>query len=84
LTRANAAGSSDVTQALASVLNRFSGNQHLKLKETSPVFHQFLEAVRNIQRQFPARFEFNELFLCDLHAHLYSCQFGAFRVKREL
>jgi hypothetical protein len=76
------AGSSDVAQALfASVQNRFSGNHHLK--ETSPVFHQFLEAVRNIQRQFPARFEFNELFLRDLHTHLFSCQFGTFLFNSE-
>ena len=68
-------GGSNVAQALfVSVENRFSGNRHLK--ETSSVFHQFLEAVRNIQRQFPARFEFSELFLRDLHTHLYSWQFG--------
>ncbi|KAH9980851.1 protein-tyrosine phosphatase-like protein [Lactifluus volemus] len=75
-------GSADVAQALfASVQNRFSGNHHIK--ETSPVFHQFLEAVRNIQRQFPTRFEFNELFLRDLHTHLYSCQFGTFLFNSE-
>ncbi|KAN0103897.1 Protein-tyrosine phosphatase-like protein [Russula decolorans] len=82
LTPADGAGGSDVAQALlASVQNRFSGNHHLR--ETSPVFHQFLEAVRNIQRQFPARFEFNELFLRDLHTHLYSCQFGTFLFNSE-
>jgi myotubularin-related protein 6/7/8 len=82
LTPVDGAGSSDVAQALlASVQNRFSGNHHLR--ETSPIFHQFLEAVRNIQRQFPARFEFNELFLRDLHTHLYSCQFGSFLFNSE-
>jgi myotubularin-related protein 6/7/8 len=75
-------GSADVAQALfASVQNRFSGNHHIK--ETSPVFHQFLEAIRNIQRQFPTRFQFNELFLRDLHTHLYSCQFGTFLFNSE-
>ncbi|KAI0253526.1 protein-tyrosine phosphatase-like protein [Lactifluus subvellereus] len=75
-------GGTDVAQALfASVQNRFSGNHHLR--ETSPVFHQFLEVVRNIQRQFPTRFEFNELFLRDLHTHLYSCQFGTFLFNSE-
>ncbi|KAI9467409.1 phosphatases II [Lactarius psammicola] len=75
-------GSTDVAQALfASVQNRFAGNHHIK--ETSPVFHQFLEAVHNIQRQFPARFEFNELLLRDLHTHLYSCQFGTFLFNSE-
>ena len=82
LTPVDGAGGSDVAQALfASVQNRFAGNHHLR--ETSPVFHQFLEAVRNIQRQFPARFEFNELFLRDLHTHLYSCQFGNFLFSSE-
>jgi myotubularin-related protein 6/7/8 len=75
-------GGADVAQALfASVQNRFAGNHHIK--ETSPVFHQFLEAVHNIQRQFPARFEFNELLLRDLHTHLYSCQFGTFLFNSE-
>ncbi|KAI9445984.1 phosphatases II [Lactarius indigo] len=75
-------GGADVAQALfASVQNRFVGNHHIK--ETSPVFHQFLEAVHNIQRQFPARFEFNELLLRDLHTHLYSCQFGTFLFNSE-
>jgi len=76
------AGSSDVAQALfASVQNRLSGNHHVR--ETSPVFHQFLEAVRNVQRQFPTRFEFNELFLRDLHTQLYACQFGTFLFNCE-
>ncbi|KAH9956604.1 protein-tyrosine phosphatase-like protein [Russula dissimulans] len=82
LTPVDGAGSSDVAQALfASVQNRFSGNHHVR--ETSPVFHQFLEAVRNIQRQFPTRFEFNELFLRDLHTQLYACQFGTFLFNCE-
>ncbi len=75
-------GGADVAQALfASVQNRFAGNHHIK--ETSPVFHQFLEAVHNIQRQFPTRFEFNELLLRDLHTHLFSCQFGTFLFNSE-
>jgi myotubularin-related protein 6/7/8 len=82
LTPADGAGSSDVAHALlASVQNRFSGNHHVR--EFSPIFHQLLEAVRNIQRQFPARFEFNELFLRDLHMHVYSCQFGIFLFNSE-
>ena len=82
LTPMDMAGSADVAQAVfASMQNWFSGNHHLR--ETSPVFHQFLEAVRNIQRQFPTHFEFNELFLHDLHTHLYSCQFGTFLFNLE-
>lgn len=72
----------DAAQAfLASVQNRFVSQQHLK--ETSPVFHQFLEAVRQVQRQFPERFEFNERFLHQLYYHLYSCQFGTFLYNCE-
>ncbi|KAI0034496.1 protein-tyrosine phosphatase-like protein [Vararia minispora EC-137] len=75
-------GGAEAAQAFfASVQNRFASNHHLK--ETSPVFHQFLEAVRNIQRQYPERFEFDERFLRDLHYHLYSCQFGTFLFNSE-
>ncbi|KAI0045386.1 phosphatases II, partial [Auriscalpium vulgare] len=79
---AGAGGGAEAAQAfLASVQNRFASNHHIK--ETSPVFHQFLEVVRNIQRQFPERFEFDERFLRDLHYHLYSCQFGSFLFNTE-
>ena len=72
----------DAAQAfLTSVQNRFASQNHLK--ETSPVFHQFLETVRQIQRQFPERFEFNERFLHQLYYHLYSCQFGTFLYNCE-
>ena len=79
----SASGSgADAAQAfLASVQNRFASQHHLK--ETSPVFHQFLECVRQIQRQFPDRFEFNERFLHQLYYHLYSCQFGTFLFNCE-
>ncbi|KAJ7087792.1 protein-tyrosine phosphatase-like protein [Mycena epipterygia] len=74
--------SADAAQAfLASVQNRFASQHHIK--ETSPVFHQFLEAVRQVQRQFPDRFEFNERFLHQLYYHLYSCQFGTFLYNCE-
>jgi myotubularin-related protein 6/7/8 len=75
------AGAEAAQAFFASVQNRFGGNHHVK--ETSPVFHQFLEAVRNVQRQFPTRFEFNELYLRELHYHLYSCQFGTFLLNSE-
>lgn len=44
----------------------------------SPVFHQFLDCVYQLQRQHPDRFEFNERFLRRLLYHLYSCQYGTF------
>ena len=78
----NSGSGADAAQAfLTSVQNRFASQNHLK--ETSPVFHQFLETVRQIQRQFPERFEFNERFLHQLYYHLYSCQFGTFLFNCE-
>lgn len=74
-------GSQQAQAFLASVQNRLTGPAHLK--EISPVFHQFLESVRQIQRQFPERFEFNEEFLERIHFHLYSCQFGTFLFNCE-
>lgn len=77
-----AGGGDGAAQAfLASVQNRFTSNSHIK--ETSPVFHQFLESVRQIQRQFPDRFQFNERFLNQMYYHLYSCQFGTFLHNSE-
>lgn len=75
-------GGAEAAQAfLASVQNKFVGQGHLK--ETSPVFHQFLECVRQIQRQYPDRFEFNSHFLEQIHYHLYACQFGTFLFNCE-
>ncbi|KAF8758863.1 protein-tyrosine phosphatase family Non-receptor class myotubularin subfamily [Rhizoctonia solani] len=53
------------------------------LKETSPVFHQFLESLWQIYRQFPTRFEYNEDFLLKVYYHLNSCQFGTFLFNCE-
>ncbi|EAU88847.2 protein phosphatase [Coprinopsis cinerea okayama7 len=64
-----------------SVQNRFTSQNHIR--ETSPIFHQFLESVRQLQRQFPERFEYNERFLRQLYYHLYSCQFGTFLFNTE-
>lgn len=78
----NSGSGTEAAQAfLASVQNRFASQNHIK--ETSPVFHQFLESVRQIQRQFPERFEFNEQFLRKIYHHLYSCQFGTFLYNCE-
>lgn len=54
-----------------------------KPKETSPVFHQFLDATYQLLHQYPSRFEFNERFLRRLLYHLYSCQFGTFLFNSE-
>lgn len=57
------------------------GGAHLK--ETSPVFHQFLDCVWQIMRQFPARFEFNEKWLLELFDGLYECKYGTFLYNSE-
>ncbi|KAG8757599.1 hypothetical protein FRC14_001890 [Serendipita sp. 396] len=66
---------------IAGFRDRLSNPAHIK--EMSPVFHQFLECVRNIQRQFPDRFEFNEEFLRKIYWHLYACEFGTFLFNCE-
>ncbi|KAG8856034.1 hypothetical protein FRB96_006601 [Tulasnella sp. 330] len=66
---------------LASMQNKFTPQSHLK--ETSPVFHQFLECVRQLQRQHPSRFEFDESYLRQIYYHLYACQFGTFLWNNE-
>lgn len=72
----------EVAQAFfTSVQNRFASQTHVK--ETSPIFHQFLETIRQLQRQFPTRFEYNERFLRQLYYHLYSCQYGTFLFNTE-
>ena len=53
------------------------------VKETSPVFHQFLDATYQMICQHPTRFEFNERFLRRLLYHLYSCQYGTFLYDSE-
>ena len=54
-----------------------------KVKETSPIFHQFLDATYQIINQHPTRFEFNERFLRRLLYHVYSCQYGNFLYNNE-
>ncbi|RKF63743.1 Phosphoinositide 3-phosphatase [Erysiphe neolycopersici] len=54
-----------------------------KPKETSPIFHQFLDATYQLLTQYPSRFEFNERFLRRLLYHLYSCQYGTFLYNSE-
>ena len=61
-----------------------SNDKHItKPKETSPVFHQFLDATYQLLYQYPTRFEFNERFLRRLLYHLYSCQYGTFLYNSE-
>jgi myotubularin-related protein 6/7/8 len=60
-----------------------SDTEATKVKETSPVFHQFLDATYQLLYQYPTRFEFNERFLRRLLYHLYSCQYGTFLYNNE-
>lgn len=55
----------------------------VKMSQTSPVFHQFLDATYQLLYQHPTRFEFNERFLRRLLYHLYSCQYGTFLLDSE-
>ena len=54
-----------------------------KVKETAPIFHQFLDATYQLVHQHPTRFEFTERFLRRLLYHLYSCQYGTFLYDNE-
>ncbi|TEB26595.1 phosphatases II [Coprinellus micaceus] len=81
-TTAEPGSGAEAAQAFfTSVSNRFQSQSHVK--ETSPIFHQFLEAIRQLQRQFPERFEYNERFLRQLYYHLYACQYGTFLFNCE-
>jgi myotubularin-related protein 6/7/8 len=57
--------------------------EETKLSDVSPIFHQFLDAVYQLLRQFPTRFQFNERFLRRLLYHVYSCQYGTFLYNSE-
>ncbi|XP_041926775.1 myotubularin-related protein 1a isoform X2 [Alosa sapidissima] len=59
------------------------GDENHANSERSPLFVQFIDCVWQIMRQFPAAFEFNELFLITILDHLYSCLFGTFFCNSE-
>ncbi|CAO3580891.1 unnamed protein product [Absidia cylindrospora] len=75
-------GGNAATNTIKDMQNKFYKSNYYQ-KETSPVFHQFLDCVYQLVQQFPTRFEFNEHFLVDLHYHVYSCQFGTFLFNCE-
>ncbi|XP_061566661.1 myotubularin-related protein 1a isoform X2 [Cololabis saira] len=59
------------------------GDENHANSERSPLFVQFLDCVWQMTRQFPAAFEFNELFLITVLDHLHSCLFGTFLSNSE-
>nr|XP_020450589.1 myotubularin-related protein 2-like isoform X2 [Monopterus albus] len=59
------------------------GDENHANSERSPLFVQFIDCVWQMTRQFPAAFEFNELFLITMLDHLYSCLFGTFLYNSE-
>ncbi|XP_041840776.1 myotubularin-related protein 1a isoform X2 [Melanotaenia boesemani] len=59
------------------------GDENHANSERSPLFVQFIDCVWQMTRQFPAAFEFNELFLITVLDHLYSCLFGTFLCSSE-
>ncbi|XP_076001666.1 myotubularin-related protein 1a isoform X2 [Genypterus blacodes] len=59
------------------------GDENHANSERSPLFVQFIDCVWQMTRQFPAAFEFNELFLITVLDHLYSCLFGTFLYNTE-
>lgn len=52
-------------------------------REVSPIFHQFLDAVYQLQWQAPQAFEFNERFLRRLFYQVYAGQYGEFLFNNE-
>lgn len=53
------------------------------VNEMGPIFHQFLDAVYQLQYQYPNSFEFNERFLKRLFYQAHSGQYGEFLFNNE-
>lgn len=77
------AGTPNAKKVSATTKGSANDREYTKVKETSPVFHQFLDATYQLLQQHPTRFEFNERFLRRLLYHLYSCQYGTFLYNCE-
>lgn len=64
--------------------NTKADNLHkVDTKEIAPIFHQFLDAVFQLQHHNPNSFEFNERFLVRLFYQAHSAQYGEFLFNTE-
>lgn len=72
-----------ISQANNLSSSEMSTVSNLTPKEVSPIFVQFLDALSQIIRQFPDRFEYNEKILLLLVTHTYSCQFKDFLFNNQ-
>lgn len=68
---------------LASFQQRLNFTSSSNLRETCPVFDQFLDVIHQLQVQFPTAFEYNDTFLLHLQALLYDCSHGTFLYNSE-
>eukprot|EP01133_Synstelium_polycarpum_P013303 gene13303-15638_t len=50
----------------------------LNVKQTSPIFLQFIDCIWQLTRQFPTSFEFSDQFLFAIFNHFHSNLFGTF------
>ena len=73
----------EILNAKKAALKKAEEKNVTKVKETAPIFHQFLDATYQLMYQHPNRFEFNDRFLKRLLYHLYSCQYGTFLFDNE-
>lgn len=78
---ASAAASQNLSSELTG--DSFNFTVYSGSSERSPIFHQFLDCVYQILRQYPSQFEFNGRFLKRLFYHYYSCQYGSFLCDSE-
>ncbi|ANB11743.1 phosphatidylinositol-3-phosphatase YMR1 [Sugiyamaella lignohabitans] len=84
----NTGSATPVASARSNFLNNVTnllpdGGTSKASKYSGPIFHQFLDCVYQIMRQFPEKFEYNERFLRRLLYHVYSCQYGTFLFNSE-
>lgn len=68
---------------LASFQQRLNFSSSSHIRETCPVFDQFLDVIHQLQTQFPDAFEFNDLFLLDIQKMVYDCSNGTFLYNSE-